>query len=107
MTRESNWIDVLAREAERDLVFLWHITGGRLGGTKPQPDQVLATLARVSDGLLTHGCVVGFGNPDSPDWHELPELQGLIGPKGKVIAELWNANPAAYEFLVFALRKRP
>lgn len=101
---EEVWVEALVREAKRDLVFLWHITQGRFGGPVFSLTQVPAVLERVSSALIRRGCIVGYGDPDSPEWRVPTELEIEPANKGAVLGRLWATTPNEYEFLVFALR---
>lgn len=104
-TSEDTWVQILIGEARRDLVFLWHIAGGRLGGPRVAVD--LATLKRVVEALLRNGCAVGFGNPETAEWRTPEELQVPRELLPDTIARLWNDRPTEYEFLVFTLPSNP
>ena len=102
--QEQAWVDVLANEAHRDLVFLWHITGGRFGGPSYQPSELPEAIERISSALVRCGCLVGFGDPGTQSWRVPAELEVDSESKGRRIAALWCKDPTALEFLVFAQR---
>ena len=103
---ESQWVDALVREAGRDLVFLWHISGGRLGGPKYTSAELPAAIERISRSMLERGCIVGFGDPDSDSWEVPSALAVPIEEQARRVAELWASDPKQFEFLVFALRPK-
>lgn len=104
---ESEWSVSLLEEAKRDLVFVFNIAAGVFGGPKNIPVKELpCVIERMSQKMLEGGCVVGFGDPDSPDWR-VPD--GLEIPREEIpraIKKLWGEDPDTYQFLVFALRER-
>jgi hypothetical protein len=100
---ERQWIGALVREAERDLVFLWHVTTGAFGGRAYPSEELPLVIARVATALIKSGCKVGFGNPDGDAWQADTDLLNVENP-GLIIAARWLANPKDVEFLVFALR---
>ena len=101
---EAQWVDALVREASRDLVFLWYITQGRLGGITYASSELPAAIERICRSMLERGCMVGFGDPDSPDW-DVPSALGVpIDERARRVAELWMSDPKQFESLVFALR---
>ena len=102
--RERTWVGALADEARRDLVFLWHITGGSFGGPVYEASERPEALERVASALVHLGCIVGFGNPYTESWQVPIELEVKSESKGRRIAELWREDANAFEFLVFALR---
>lgn len=102
---EEGWIADLVQEAERDLVFLWHIAGGHYGGSKYSALELPDALVRVTNELIARGCIVGFGNPDSSTWKPSADLLALENP-GAAIAAGWFEDRQEYEFLVFAIRRR-
>lgn len=99
---EEEWIRSLIGEAERDLVFLWHITSGSFGGRTYANDELPLVLARVATALIESGCKVGFGNPDDKGWQAIDVLNAEN--PGAEIAARWRVNPKDVEFLVFARR---
>lgn len=101
---EDAWLDVLEREAQRDLVFLWHIAQSRFGGPSYPAAEVPFAVDRVSCALLERGCKLGFGDPDSPSWHVPVELSGTPQEQGALLAAAWQQNPEKWQFLVFARR---
>jgi hypothetical protein len=98
----ETWVAELLREAERDLVFLWHIQGGRFGGLNISPDR--QTFAKIVERLVAGGCKVGFGDPSFSKWIVPPELQVASDRLPQAIIELWEANPKENEFITFAIR---
>ena len=101
---EAVWVDVLADEARRDLVFLWHITQGAFGGPMiPAPD-LPSRLERIVAALLERGCSVGFGEPNSLAWTVPKELTLERREIPSAVVRLWLESPENYKFLVFALR---
>ena len=102
--QEQAWVQRLANEARRDLVFLWHITGGRFGGPSYQASELPAALERVASGLIECGCLVGFGDPDSEGWQVPTELSASAENRGQRISDMWRQDPDGFQFLVFALR---
>lgn len=101
---EEKWIGSLIQEAERDLVFLWHITAGSFGGPKYASDELPLVVARVAKALIESGCKVGFGDPDDNSWRAATDVLSAEDP-GAGIAERWRVNPDSVEFLVFARRR--
>jgi hypothetical protein len=101
---EEEWIRSLTDEAERDLVFLWHITSGRFGGRTYASDALSLIVARVSNALIDSGCKVGFGNPDDNGWQADADILNAETP-GAEIAARWLVNPKDVELLVFARRR--
>lgn len=102
---EESWIADLLQEAERDVVFLWHIADCRYGGPKYSALELPGAVVRVTNELITRGCVVGFGDPDSSEWKPSDELLALENP-GNAIAAGWFEDRHNYEFLVFAVRRK-
>jgi hypothetical protein len=100
---EQEWIRSLICEAERDLVFLWHITTASFGGPTYAEDELPLVIKRVSGALIKSGCRVGFGNPDNKTWQPEAHLINAEDP-GAEIAARWLADPKQVEFLVFARR---
>lgn len=100
---EQEWIRSLVREAERDCVFLCHITTGRFRGRSYTSDALPLALARVATALIQSGCKVGFGDPDSETWQPDMDLLRAENP-GALITARWLADPKDVEFLVFARR---
>lgn len=101
---EQEWIKSLVCEAERDLVFLWHIATGSFGGRSCTSEELPLVIARVTTALIMSGCKVGFGDPDGQAWQPDTELLQAENPGG-VIAARWLADPKGVEFLVFARRR--
>lgn len=101
---EQEWIRSIIFEAERDLVFLWYITGARLGGQKYGREELPAVLTRVTGALIGSGCRVGLGDPDGDDWQPATDLLEAENP-GAAIAAKWLTTPHDVEFLVFARRR--
>jgi hypothetical protein len=100
---EQEWIRSLSCEAERDLVFLWHITAGKFGGRAYTSEELPLVIARVTTALIRSGCTVGFGDPDGGAWQAETALLNADNP-GAVIAARWLVDPRDVEFLVFARR---
>lgn len=100
----ESWVAELLSEAERDLVFLRNIRRGSYGGLGVAPDK--PTLEKVIEGLVTGGCMVGFGDPSFPNWSVPPELQVPSGHLPAAIIQLWEASPEENEFITLALRAR-
>ena len=98
----ADWVEALVCEARRDLVFLWHIEQGRIGGAGNMIDE--STVLMVIEALLERGCNVGFGDPDSLSWRIPPQLRGPSLQLAHAIVALRQAQPSEYEFLVFAVR---
>jgi hypothetical protein len=101
---EQEWIRSLICEAERDLVFLWHITTGRFGGRAYTSEELPLVVARVATALIKSGCKVGFGDPDDVAWQGDTDLMNAENP-GAAIAARWLADPKDVEFLLFARRR--
>ena len=101
---EEDWVGNLVLESKRDLVFLWHITSGRFGGPSPSNPEFPLMLIQAISALLSAGCQVGFGDPDSLEWSVPDEI--LIDGKTSAsrIVELSAEHPLKYEFLVFSIR---
>ena len=72
--QEQAWVQALANEARRDLVFLWHITEGRFGRPSYESSELHKLVERVASALVDYGCMVGFGDPDSVNWRVPSEL---------------------------------
>jgi len=102
--QEKTWIANLILESQRDLVFLWHLTGGRFGGPSYSQTEFPAALNRAISALLAEGCQIGFGNPNSQDWRVPEELLQNGKLSALKVVELWGNHPVEYEFLVFAIR---
>lgn len=100
---EEDWIRRLIEEAERDLVFLWHITTESFGGRRYVADELPLVIARVATALIESGCKVGFGDPDDGTWRAATDVLSTQDP-GAEIAERWRAKPDSVEFLVFVHR---
>jgi hypothetical protein len=98
----QEWVVALFAEARRDLVFLWNITNGSFGGGNVRPDD--ETLESVVSGLVTRGCTVGFGDPDSSSWRVPAELRVPNEQLPRQILRFLEENRAENEFLVFAVR---
>jgi len=101
---ELEWIRSLVCEAERDLVFLWHVAAAKFGGPAYTSEVLPLVIERVATALIGSGCTVGFGDPDSKTWQEDADLLRAENP-GALIAARWLANPTDVEFMVFALRR--
>jgi hypothetical protein len=101
---EEEWLRSLICEAERDLVFLWHITRGSFGGPTYAENELPSAIGRVSGSLIKSGCSVGFGDPDDKTWQPETDLANAEDP-GAEIAARWVADPKEVEFLVFARRR--
>ena len=99
----ETWLTDLLNEAQRDLVFLWNILRGSLGGLGVAPDK--ETLEKVIEGLVTGGCVVGFGDPSFTSWTVPSELQVPRERLSAAVIQFWEANPKEHEFVTFALRE--
>lgn len=99
----ETWLTDLLNEAQRDLVFLWNILRGSLGGLGVAPDK--ETLEKVIEGLVTGGCMVGFGDPSFTSWTVPSELQVPRERLSAAVIQFWEANPKKYEFVTFALRE--
>lgn len=97
---EQEWITSLVCEAERDLVFLWHITTGKFGGPAYAGEELPLAIERVSGALIRSGCSVGFADPDEA-WQPDMDLLNAENP-GAAIAARWLVDPKDVEFLVFA-----
>ena len=99
-----NWISNLVAEANRDLVFMWHITSGRFstppGVAAPSEKEIDEAISR----LIEIGARVGFGDPDLAEFTIPAEILVNGKPCASIISELRHANPTEYEFLVFAVR---
>lgn len=102
--REDEWIGNLVHEAARDLVFLWNITSGSFGGPSLSGSIPMVLQKKAITALLEVGCKVGFGNPDSPDWHVPHEIQSEGKTNATKIIAMLSSQPEDYKFLVFALR---
>ena len=102
--QEENWIENLILESRRDLVFLWHLTGGRFGAPSYTKAELPTVLNRAISALLAKDCKIGFGDPDSPNWRVPEELLQDGKPAASKVVDLWGKHPAEYEFLVFAIR---
>lgn len=100
---EHEWIRTLTREAERDCVFLWHITTGKFGGGPYTSEELPLAVARVATALVKSGCKLGFCDPDAETWQAGTDLLRADNP-GAAITARWLANPKDVEFLVFARR---
>lgn len=100
---EQEWIRSLVLEAERDCVFLWHITTGRFGGGPYTSEELPLAVTRVATALIKSGCKVGFGDPDAETWQPDTDLLRAEDP-GAAITARWLADPKDVEFLVFARR---
>lgn len=101
---EEEWFSWLIHEAERDLVFLWHITNGSFGGRRYVGDDRSLVVARAATALINAGCKVGSGDPDNKSWQDATDILGAENP-GAEIAERWRVNPDNVEFLTFARRR--
>lgn len=101
---EQVWIRSLLCEAERDLVFLWHIAATKFNGPAYTSEVLPLVIARVTTALIRSGCTVGFGDPDSNTWHTDTDLLNAENP-GAMISARWLAEPRDVEFMVFALRR--
>jgi hypothetical protein len=100
---EEKWIHALSDEAERDVIFLWHITGEKFGGPTYAKEELPMAIERITNALIVAGSTVGFGDPDKADWKEERDLLNAINP-GAAIAARWVENSQESEFLVFARR---
>ena len=101
---EQEWIRSLVCEADRDLVFLWHILAAKFDGPAYPSEMLPLAVARVTTALIRSGCTVGFGDPDSKTWQ--PDADLLNAEKhGSMIAARWLADPKDVEFMVFARRQ--
>ena len=104
LTENMIWFAALAQEAKRDLVFAWNIARGSFGGPREQDEVPVALFMEAVEHLLVAGCKVGFGDPDSIGWRELPNANKDNYENARSIAELWDTNRQDYQFLVFAIR---
>ena len=102
---EQEWIRSLICEAERDLVFLWHVAAAKFGGPAYTSEMLPLAIERITTALISAGCTVGFGDPDSKTWQADTDLLKAENP-GAMVAAKWLADPRAVEFMVFALRRR-
>ncbi|CAN7554372.1 hypothetical protein [Massilia sp. LjRoot122] len=102
---EQEWVRSLICEADRDLVFLWHIAAAKFDGPAYTSEELPLVIARVTTALIKSGCTVGFGDPDSETWQTASDLLSAENP-GAVIAARWLADPGDVEFMVFARRSR-
>jgi len=100
---EEEWVNSLSDEAERDVIFLWHIAGARFGGPTYPKEELPMAIERVTNALIAAGSTVGFGDPDKADWKEERDLLNAENP-GAAIAARWVADSKESEFLVFARR---
>ena len=98
------WFTALAQEARRDLVFAWNLARGSFGGPKTQEEVPLELFMEAVEHLLVAGCKVGFGDPDSNGWRDLPSESMANHEKARFIVEMWKSDRREYEFLVFAIR---
>ncbi len=100
---EQECLSSLVREAERDCVFLSHITTGRFGGEAYTSEELPLAVARVANALIKSGCKVGFRDPDAETWQLDTDLPRAENP-GAAITARWLADPKDVEFLVLARR---
>ena len=101
---EQEWIRSLTCEAERDLVFLWHIAAKKFDGPAYPGEVLPLVIARVTTALIRSGCTVGFGDPDGKTWQPDADLLNAENP-GAMIGARWLADPKDVEFMVFARRR--
>lgn len=101
---EQEWIRSLIYEAERDLVFLWHIAAAKFDGPAYPSEVLPSVIARVTTAFIRSGCTVGFGDPDTKTWQTDADLLNAEN-LGTTIAARWLADPKDVEFLVFARRR--
>ena len=101
---EQEWIMSLICKAERDLVFFWHVTAAKFGGPAYTSEVLPLMIARVTTALISSGCTVGFGDPDTETWQADTDLLSAENP-GAMIAARWFADPRDVEFMVFAIRR--
>jgi hypothetical protein len=101
---KTAWFTALAHEAKRDLVFAWNIGRGSFVDIKEAEEVLPGLFVEAAEHLLAEGCKVGFGDPDSDDWRDLPTLSMANDERAKFVAEMWESNRQEYEFLVFAIR---
>ena len=99
------WIANLIAEAQRDLVFMWHITSGSFSSTPMAAPPSNTEIDNAVSELVAVGAMVGFGDPDSSGFLVPQELLVSGKPSASKIAELRRDAPENYEFLVFAVRK--
>jgi len=99
---KSGWIKALVAEAERDVVFVFNIAAGAFGG--PTPEVATPLVASIGQALIEHGCIAGFGAPDSPEWQVPEQLQVPHEQLPSVISTLLKERPDEFEFLAFAHR---
>lgn len=97
----ETWLTALLNEAQRDLVFLWNIQRGSLGGLGVAPDK--QTLKKVIEGLVAGGCKVGLGDPSFSSWSVPPELRVPRECLPSAVIRFWEANPKENDFVTFAL----
>ncbi|GJI89635.1 hypothetical protein [Duganella hordei] len=100
---EKEWIHFLSDEAERDIIFLWHITGAKFGGPTYSEKELSMAIEPVTNALIVAGSTVGFGDPDKADWKEDRDLLNAKNP-GAAIAARRVADSKESEFLAFARR---
>ncbi|MDP2018509.1 hypothetical protein [Hydrogenophaga sp.] len=103
---EEAWAALLLAEARRDLVFVFHIAGGAFGGPKDMSSEDLpAAIERMARALVKAGCIVGFGDPDSPSWNVPANLEVPRSELPVTISRLWSQDPETHRFIAFALRQ--
>lgn len=100
----QSWIDALLAEAERDVVFAWHITQGSFGGPKLEQSEWSNLLKAAARSLIERGCNVGFGDPDAENWKPIAVAASPVSAAEQVVAH-WAAEPSQFEFLAFAKRE--
>jgi hypothetical protein len=103
LAQVESWLADLLDEAQRDLVFLFNILRGHLGGLGVAPDR--ETLEKVIDGLVTSGCMVGYGDPSFKSWTVPSELQVPRERLSAAVIQFWAANPKERDVVTFALRE--
>lgn len=99
------WIANLIAESKRDVVFMWHITSGCFSGASVVVVPSEAEIGAAIAGLVAAGALIGFGDPDSPEFVVPQELLvdgESVAPR---IDELRRNAPEEYQFLVFAVRE--
>lgn len=102
------WLDAMALEAERDLVFLFAIANWakRSAERSIKPEELPPLIAMAATALFERGCAVGFGDPDSEQWQVWPLASGAAAALGTEVSELWAADQDRFEFLAFARRPK-
>ena len=93
----------LAREAARDLLFLFNLRQAA-ERAEPSDGEAIAFMRRAVTYLVSCGAKVGWGDPDASDWRNASEFAGAPDAVATAVVDAWQSDRGKYDFLVFAFR---